>query len=357
VIAALWALPALAEPVRIATFHTELSRKGPGLLVRDIASAKDTQTEAVARVVALNAPDILVVQGVDWDYDGAAVRALAARIVEAGHSLPYYFAPMPNAGQRTGRDHDGDGRTDGWSDAQGFGRFTGEGGMAVLSRHPILSDQARDFSQILWADLPGAVLPRVDGVLFPDAALYQVQRLSSVAHWEVPVQLPDGTVLRVLTWHATTPVFDGPEDRNGLRNADETRFWQVLLDGALPDIPAPAQPFVLVGDANLDPYDGAGRRVAVQQLLADPRLQDPRPQSTGGRAAANETHQGDPALDTADWDDDGPGNLRVDYVLPMAQARVLDAGVFWPSPSTPEAELAAAASRHRLVWVEIELPR
>ena len=81
---------------------------------------------------------------------------------------------------------------------------------------------------------------------------------------------------------------------------------------------------MVLGNLNLDPLDGAGERAAMAALLAHPRLQDPRPASAGGAAAAgtgvNGGHDGDPALDTADWrDDDGPGNLRVDYVLPSAE--------------------------------------
>ena len=52
----------------------------------------------------------------------------------------------------------------------------------------------------------------------------------------------------------------------------------------------------------------------------------------------------------------GPGNLRVDYVLPSATLAVSGAGVFWPAPGDPAAGVAATASRHRLVWVDIVLP-
>ena len=89
------------------------------------------------------------------------------------------------------------------------------------------------------------------------------------------------------------------------------------------------------------------------------------PASRGGVAAAaqggaNDAHRGDPALDTADWRDAGPndpGNLRVEYVLPSADWQVEDAGVFWPAPGDPLAHLlgeADAATRHRLVWVDID---
>jgi hypothetical protein len=71
----------------------------------------------------------------------------------------------------------------------------------------------------------------------------------------------------------------------------------------------------------------------------------------------NAAHRGDPARDTADWPDDfgAPGNLRVDYVLPSSDWRILGAGVWWPEAGE-EAEVASAASRHRMVWVDVELP-
>jgi len=46
---AVQSLPAWAEPIRVATYNAELSRKGPGLLLRDILRGKDDQLAAVVR--------------------------------------------------------------------------------------------------------------------------------------------------------------------------------------------------------------------------------------------------------------------------------------------------------------------
>ena len=46
----------------------------------------------------------------------------------------------------------------------------------------------------------------------------------------------------------------------------------------------------------------------------------------------------------------------MDYVLPDAGLRVIDSGVIWPATGEPMAETVATASRHRLVWVDIDLP-
>ncbi len=324
-------------------------------MLGDILSGDDAQVRAVVDVIARVAPDIIALQGLDYDHDGAALAALGRALAAAGHAMPHRFAARPNAGWRTGLDHDGDGRSDGPRDAQGYGRFPGEGGMAVLSRHPIMTDRVRDFSTLLWTDLPGARLPLRDGKPFPDAAVQAVQRLASVAHWDVPVRVGD-TVLHVLTYHATPPVFDGPEDMNGLRNRDELRLWQLYLSGRL-SVPPPKGPYALMADTNLDPVDGDGRHAAMTELLAGPWFTDPGPRSAGAAAAGSGDQAGNPALDTADWpEDDGPGNLRVDYVLPAPDLKVTGSGVFWPAPGQDGAESAAAASRHRLVWVDIDLP-
>jgi hypothetical protein len=230
--------------------------------------------------------------------------------------------------------------------------------MALLSRLPVDAGASRDFAGFLWRDLPGALL---DGEVPPNGAL-ALQRLSSVGHCDIALRLTDGREIRLWAWHATPPVFDGLEDRNGRRNHDEAAFWLRYMEGGLPWQPDPV-PFVLLGDANVDPADGDGRPEALLALLGHPDVTDPAPSSAGGVAAAardggvNDRHRGDPALDTADWPDGpgGPGNLRVDYVLTSSVWRVLDAGVWWPVEGE-EAGTAAAASRHRLVWVDAELP-
>ena len=347
------------DSLRVATFNAALSRRGPGLLLRDILGGEDPQITAVAAVIAAVDADVWLLTGVDWDHDLVALAALAEVLEGAGAAYPYRFAFRPNTGMQTGLDLDGDGRLGTPDDAQGYGAFAGASGMALLSRLPVVEAEARDFSGFLWRDLPGARLPQREGRVFPSDAVFAVQRLSTTGHWDVPLALPQGGRLHVLAWHATPPLFGGAEDRNLLRNHDETRFWTLFLDGALP-FPPPEAPFVLMGDANLDPFDGDGLGEAMQALLAHPLVQDPAPRSAGAVAAQGDrdaTHRGDPALDTTLWDGPRqPGNLRVDYVLPAAALEVLDAGVFWPLPGEALAEEAAAASRHRAVWVDIRMP-
>ncbi|MEM7487909.1 MAG: endonuclease/exonuclease/phosphatase family protein, partial [Pseudomonadota bacterium] len=106
----LLAAPAVAETLRIATFHSGLSRKGPGTLIRDLRGGKDDQAEAALDVIAHARADILLLLGVDWDHDGLALEALAARLSERGLDYPHGLAPRPNSGRPSGFDLDGNGR-------------------------------------------------------------------------------------------------------------------------------------------------------------------------------------------------------------------------------------------------------
>jgi hypothetical protein len=351
--AALFAAAAVqAETVRIATFNVELTREGPGLLLRDIEDGTDPQVQAVIDVIARIQPDILALQGIDYDFGLQALSALSARLGAAGVPYSTLFARPTNRGEQTGLDLDGNGRVGEAADAQGFGRFYGQGAMALLSRYPIDLDGIQDFTTVRWADMPDTRMPMtLEGLPFPSVEAASVQRLSSSGHWIVPVWI-GGTRLSLMTFHASPPVFDGPEDRNGLRNADEIRVWQQVLDGRLGTAPDGA--FVIAGAATLDPFDSDGRHDAIRDLLSDPRVQDPVPTSAGAAQAGDQGHLGENARDTVDWP--GVGRLRVDYVLPSAGLSVVDAGVFWPEAGAPGHQAARAASRHRLVWVDVTIP-
>ncbi|MEO0381396.1 MAG: endonuclease/exonuclease/phosphatase family protein [Pseudomonadota bacterium] len=323
---------AQAESLRIATYNTELQRDGPGLFLRDLARGEDDQINAVLAVIAHADADVLALQGIDYDLTSEALTRFAAAA-----DYPFYFTIRPNTGLPTGLDMDGDGRLGGPRDAQGYGRFSGQGGMAILSRFPIDDTNVQDLSALLWRDVPDALLPDVNGAPFPSEEAQAIQRLSTTGHWIVSIIGPDGP-FDLLTFHASPPVFDGPEDRNGKRNHDEIVLWLKVLSGEVGT--APKGPFVIAGDANLDPVDGAGIKAAINALLNAPNLQDVAP--TG--------HSG---TDTADWDDPVPGDLRADYVLPSTHWRVTGSGVLWPSPDDPMAETVATASRHHLVWVDL----
>lgn len=309
-----------ADTLRIATFNAELIRKGPGLLLRDISRGKDPQIAAFRALLIKARPDIVALQGIDFDMRLTALNALADDLTEAGLSYPHRFSAAPNAGQSTGLDLNGNGRRGDADDAHGYGRFNGNGGMAILSRYPISVEAVEDFTTLLWRDLPAHIYPSAKGDPFGGQEVFDIHRLSSRGHWVVPIETPDGPI-RLMTFHATPPVYDGPEDRNGRRNHDEVAFWSDYLGRDTTNAP-----FAILGTANIDPERGSGRREAIDTLLGNPRLQNPFDDSP-----------------TADFKDPVPGDLRVDYLLPSTHWRVVDHGTL----VDPE------ASRHALLWVDI----
>jgi hypothetical protein len=300
-------------------------------LLRDLLKTSDPQTNAVAAVINHLDPDVLLLTDFDYDLDGIALAEFSRQLQ---HPYPVHFALQPNTGLMTGFDIDKNGRTGDARDAQSYGLFAGDGGMAILSRLAIDRSAVIDLSAFLWRHLPGAVLPTLNGSpYFAEEALAEL-RLSTAGHWVVPVMPPDDAPFALMAFAAGPPVFDGPEDRNGLRNRDELRLWNHVLGGGTGIAP---ESFVVLGNANLDPSAGDGYSEAMSLFLADPRLQDPLP----GRA-------------TADWRNNGPGLLRVSYVLPSADWTVVDAGVFWPAPDSDFLGAdGLAAGPHRLVWVDI----
>ncbi|KPQ17911.1 MAG: Metal-dependent hydrolase [Rhodobacteraceae bacterium HLUCCO18] len=273
----------------------------------------------------------------DHDAGLAALTALREALRDRGADYAHLFAAAPNSGRPTGIDLDGDGRTWRARDAHGYGLFSGDGGMALLSRFPI--GGVRDFTGLPWVALPGNA---AEGVT-PAAAL-PILRLHSVGAWDVEVLTPAGT-LNLLASHASAPVFDGPEDRNGLRNADELLFWVQYLGGWTPEGSSlSAERFVVMGTFNIDPERGEGRREGLAALRTHARLQDPEPRRPDG------------GMVTADWPEDGPGQLRVDYLLPSRTLAVTDSGILWPGDAPLlgiSAGTASAASDHRLVWIDL----
>ena len=369
-----------AVTIRVATYNVSLFRQAQGGLTSDLAGGDDAQARAIAEVLQRTRPDIVLLNEFDWDADGEAAQIFAEQYLAVAQNgaepldFPHWYVPQTNTGEHSGVDLDGNGEavsTPGsqayGNDAFGFGTFPGQYGMVIFSRYPIATDDVRTFRTLRWADMPGNQLPTD----FYSADAIEVFRLSSKNHIDVPVEV-EGHVVHMLASHPTPPSFDGPEDRNGRRNHDEIRFWVDYLTGGdqaayITDDAGtagaldPAAVFVVVGDLNSDPFDGDSRREALRDLLAHERVQDPAPESDGAEEAAelsaqaNTVHQGDPRLDTADFNDNTVGNLRVDYVLPSANAVVESSGVFWPTLDGEFSDLVRA-SDHRLVWVDLFVP-
>jgi hypothetical protein len=397
------AAPALAGPsadVRFATFNASLNRGAAGQLVADLSTpGSDTvgvrQARNVAEVIQRAHPDVVLVNEFDFYPDGQAAELFRDNFLAVSQqgapaaSYPYYYVAPSNTGIPSGFDLDNSGSVGGGNDAFGFGLFPGQFGMVVYSKYPIDAAHARTFQRFLWKDMPGARLP--DDPATPQAADWYspeelgVVRLSSKSHWDLPIDVAGRTV-HFLVSHPTPPVFDGPEDRNGTRNADEIRFTADYVrpsrsryiyddDGRRGGL-APGSLFVIAGDQNSDPVDGDSVPGAAQQLLENPLIDaSDAPTSAGAPEAAalqggaNAAQLGEPAFDTADFSDTAPGNLRADYVLPRRNIRIAGSAVFWPVRSNPLSRLTGVfdfatwgavggfpTSDHRLVWADLDLP-
>ena len=363
---------AAAESVRVATYNVGLSRAGPGLLLHELVQGPKPQLDAVLRVIRAVRPDVLLLTGFDHDLRGRALAAFQARLAEGpdGIDYPYAFQAPVNAGVVSGRDLDGDGLLMGPGDALGWGRFPGQGGMAIVVAAAARRRRARGAS----AGCSGArrrtpLLPvRVDGGPFPDAEGQAALRLSSRAHWDVPVLLPGGGRLHLLAANPTPPLFDGAERFNRRRNHDEIVLWARYLDGqALRDDAGrvagpPAAPVVVLGDLNADPFDGDGMHEGIAAAARPSGAAGPRArQRRGGRGGGAGRGQRPPRrpggarhrrLARRARPGQPPGRLRA----ALGGAPVAGAGVFWPEPGERMAAVAALASAHRLVWVDIALP-
>jgi endonuclease/exonuclease/phosphatase family metal-dependent hydrolase len=359
--------------VRFATFNTSLYADSDGGLIARLMN-NDAAARKVAAIIQHQRPDVLLLNEFDYDDEGKAVAIFLRDYLAVGQlgeqpiSYPHHFSGTVNTGVASGLDLDGDGRSDGPGDAWGFGRHPGQYGMLVLSRYPIDANSVRSFQHFRWADLPGALTPKnpdTGAAFYPDT-VWQQLRLSSKSHWDVPIRSPLG-VIHFLVSHPTPPVFDGPENRNGLRNHDEIRFWAEYLsdarldwlyddDGKHGGLLQDAA-FVIAGDLNADPMDGDGFQHPVRLLLDHPRVNARFvPTSNGARAQAaryGHLREGNTATHTGDF---GPsaGTLRIDYVLPSRQLNVRDGGVFWPATGEPGHDWIDA-SDHHLVWLDLTI--
>lgn len=359
--------------LRVATFNTSLySTEAGGLVAR--LEAGDEDARRIAAVIQHQRPDILLLNEFDYDPQGRAADLFTRDYLGVGQhgeqaiAYPYrYLAPV-NTGVPSGLDLDRNGvvATEGrarGNDAWGYGLHPGQYGMLVLSKHPIDAGAARTFQLLRWSAMPGALAP-VDpatGEAWYPPETWSKLRLSSKSHWDLPIETPLGRI-HLLAAHPTPPVFDGPERRNAARNHDEIRLWAEYLSpgdkpwlcddqgrcGGLPE----GERFVIAGDYNADPADGASLPGTIHQLLEHPRvLRYATPRSEGALAAAgNDGHRSSAAHDTAEFG--RSGNYRVDYVLPSVGLAVQASGVFWPAPGQPGAEWLDATDHH-MVWLDL----
>ena len=383
--------------VRFASFNVSLFRDSEGELIEDLSTPDNSQGQAVAEIIQRVNPDVLLLNEFDYDPNGEAAQLFQENYLSVSQNgidpvdYPYVYLAPSNTGIASGFDFDNNGEAvtelgsrEYGNDAYGFGVFPGQYAMVLYSKYPIVEDQVRTFQTFLWQDMPEALLPDAPNTPEPNdwysEAELEAFRLSSKNHWDVPINV-DGETVHVLASHPTPPVFDGTEDRNGRRNHDEIRFWADYItpgqgdyiyddEGNKGGLPA-GERFVVMGDQNADPFDGDSTNNAILQLLDSPQVNvSTTPRSAGGPDAAarqnlvNDVHLGNPALDTADFNDTASGNLRVDYALPSQNLDISDAGVFWTPDEDPRFSLVGdfdpdnsfngfPSSDHRLVYVDV----
>ncbi|WP_370259689.1 endonuclease/exonuclease/phosphatase family protein [Idiomarina sp.] len=372
------------DTVRIATFNVSMDSSNhlpndalPNThesVLPKVLQENNPQIRGIAEIIQRVRPDIILLnefdyvprkQGVDVflsDYLGQSQAHLDPI------AYPYVYTAPVNTGSPSAFDLNRDGKATGrGNDAWGFGWYPGQYGMVILSKYPILEDQVRTFQHFLWKDMPGHHVPYVhdengkptNEPWYNDETMAQYP-LSSKSHWDVPVQV-GGKVVHVLAQHPTPPAFDGPENRNGMKNYDEIRFVRDYLtpgadnyiyddQGQRGGIAANGS-FVVLGDLNAQ-AGASGVEGAMTQLLEHPRVNDVMPMSQGGANHSPDVEGSQ--YHTAAW------RKRVDYVLPSDDLIVKDAGVFWPIQGEPGYDLMKkrdASSDHRLVWLDIELPQ
>ena len=366
--------------VTFATFNVSMeaqnylphSETGDGTVLANLLqNGEQPQIRNIAYIIQLIRPDVLLLNEFDYIADSEkGIKAFVRNYLNTPQGdakaidYPYFYYSTVNTGQPSPYDLDNDGVAGGsGSDAWGFGFYPGQYGMVLLSKYPIESDKVRTFQHFKWKDMPGFMpTKKADGSPWYSDAAWNEFPLSSKSHWDIPLNI-NGKIVHVLASHPTPPVFDGPENRNGIRNHDEIRFWADYLtpekagyiydDNKQVGGLAIESPFVLLGDQNAS-ADGEGDAInsAISALYHHPRINNSKPPASAG-GAENAPGNTKAAFHTAGW------KMRADYVLPSkAGFTIIDSGVFWPEKNShlyPLVGSRGASSDHRLVWVKLQL--
>ncbi len=367
--------------ITVATFNVSMEADNyttqgqtvdPDTLFTLLAQGDHPQIGNIAQIIQRVRPDIILLNEFDYtDDEQRGVLAFVRNYLNQPQGnqqpidYPYFYTAPVNTGVGSGLDLNRDGKiSKAEGDAFGYGKYPGQYGMVLLSRFPIEHQQIRTFQTFLWQDMPNNLMSQVrtaSGDLWYNDAAQQIMRLSSKSHWDIPVRV-NGELIHILASHPTPPVFDGPEDRNGLRNHDEIRFWNDYIGSAKQAAyiyddnggygGLAGERFVIVGDLNASASEGDGQRTMMADLLKHPRvLQTELPHSNGG--AQNRADNPNGRFHTASW------GLAVDYVIPSKAGFVsINSGIFWPTNGQDGSDLVAsreASSDHRLVWRRLEI--
>jgi hypothetical protein len=372
-------------------------------------AAKVIQIRNTAAIIQHNRPDVLMLAEFNNDgtgQDKSALEWFQKHYLSVAQSLngaggeanlepieyPFTATYATNTGLLSEFDLDNNGTVGKLpGDAWGFGQYHGQYAFALFSKYEIDTANTRTFQTFKWKDMEGATNPTIticDGSKpipqgmkcgdnwYSDEAWQQV-RLSSKNHVDAPIIVPGyhgNEVVHLLMSHPTPPAFD--TGKNQQQNAAEVAFWHDYVNGKnyfYDDAGktgglAPRSRFIMMGDQNLDPVAGDGQSDIMQAFHDDPLVNqsvmngDLYPTSVGAAEhalAANSDHP-KPNRITSTF------GLGVDYVLPSANLKVSDSGVYWPASNEPgrllvndprigsKGEGKDVSSDHRLIWIELE---
>jgi hypothetical protein len=371
-----------SQSIRIATFNVSMEATNyveqeptprGDELQSNLRNGEHKQIKNIAEIIQRLRPDIVLLNEFDYSNQSTTdVQNFIKHYLTVSQAknkpidYPYFYSAPVNTGVDSGLDLDKDGIASGTKgDAFGFGFFPGHYGMLVLSKYPIQFEKIRTFQYFLWKDMPGNLLATIkekNGKSYYSQQTQQILRLSSKSHWDIPIKVGEHAI-HLLASHPTPPVFDGPENRNGKRNHDEIRFWTDYLSGSEQSAYIyddnqkrggfKGEHFVIAGDLNASPDEGDGMKNGIQGLLVHPLVNDSIvPQSEGAQLHSPDNQYS--AQHTAEW------AMRADYVLPSTSLTVKASGVFWPKQDDPLFRLIKdrkSSSDHRLVWIDIAVPK
>ncbi|MBQ4832437.1 endonuclease/exonuclease/phosphatase family protein [Pseudoalteromonas sp. MMG010] len=362
-----------SQTVRIATFNvsmdaTNYTPKGQMVKADALVTALESnhqQIKNIAEIIQRVRPNVLLLNEFDYVDKQAGIDVFVNNYLKVSQKqqqpidYPYIYLAPVNTGVPSGFDLDNNGKvTDNMGDAYGFGFFPGHYAMVLLSQYPIDFDKARTFQKFKTKDMPNAQIPVNPST---NENWYSAQeldaiRLSSKSFWDVPIIIDDKP-LHILASHPTPPVFDGPEDRNGMRNHNEVRLVAdyvlnknyIYDDKGIKGGLDTQSRFVILGDLNAAPIGDKARVDTTDQLLKNKMINASYvPQSEGAKQEYIKPYAKNY---TANW------QARVDYVLPSNYGlQIQQGGVFWPMKSSPLYRLIKdrnASSDHRMVWLDI----
>lgn len=186
--------PALAlddnnRQIRFATFNIAMGLESEGELYGRLRSGEDPALKKVAAVIQKVRPDVLLLNEFDYFELDSALLFInnyldTPQFGNEAISFAHALNGAVNTGMDSGLDLNANGVLGEAEDAWGFGRFSGQYGMMVLSRFPM--QLQRSFRLFKWSDMPDALIPlKPDGSQWYPDAIWKELRLSSKNHWDI----------------------------------------------------------------------------------------------------------------------------------------------------------------------------